>query len=212
MNIRQITVGSFQANCFILWADRPEAMVVDPGADPDVIRAVIEENGLSVVSYVLTHGHMDHISALADLHAVHPAPIGMSKQDLAWAFDESNQMPPFYPPPATPAAVERELVDGREWTDAGMTYRVIATPGHTPGSVCLHFPAEQILMTGDTLFAGSIGRTDLPGGDSRAMNESLAGLAGLPEDTTVYCGHGPKTTMAHEKAHNFFLQGAGRDG
>jgi len=206
MNIRQITVGSFQANCLIVWGGGSEAIVVDPGADAGAIRAVIDQNGLSVAAYMLTHGHMDHVSAIAELHAALPAPVGISKFDLPWAFEESNQMPPFYPPPGRPATIERELADGQEWNDAGLAYRVIATPGHTPGSVCFHFPAENVLLTGDTLFAGSVGRTDLPGGDSRAMNESLGRLAALPEETTVYCGHGPKTTVAHERANNFFLQ------
>ena len=205
MNVRQVTVGSFQANCFIIWGEKKEAIVVDPGDDAANIRAVLEQDNLSVASYMLTHGHVDHISALADLHASLPAPVGLSKHDINWAFDDAVQMPPFYGAPTRPETIERELDDGQEWTDIGVTCRVIATPGHTPGSVCFHFPEEKALFTGDTLFAGSVGRTDLPGGNPEALMKSLARLAALPEDTVAYCGHGPETTIAREKAYNPFM-------
>ena len=205
MNVRQIAVGSFQANCFVVWEDENRAIVIDPGADADSVRTVLDQNDLAVAAYILTHGHMDHISALAELYGALPAPVGLAAADAIWAFDDSNQMPPFYPPPDRPAEIERDLVDGQEWTDGGMTYTILATPGHTPGGVCIYFPTQKTLFTGDTLFAGSIGRTDLPGGDSAMLGDSLAKLAALPQDTTVYCGHGPKTDIAHEKAHNPFL-------
>ncbi len=207
MEIETLAVGEIQANCCIVWGPERQAIVMDPGAEPHTIRSFLEERDLTVAAYMLTHGHVDHICALADLRDALPAPVGLHPADQAWAFSSGNQFPPFYPVPRKPASIERDLADGQTWQDGGLVYRVIATPGHSPGSVCFHFPDEQVLFTGDTLFAGSVGRTDLPGGDSRTLQRSLGVIAALPDATTVYSGHGPVTDIAQEKAHNFFLQG-----
>jgi glyoxylase-like metal-dependent hydrolase (beta-lactamase superfamily II) len=150
---------------------------------------------------------MDHISALAEVQSRFPAPVGLHTQDQSWAFTEVNQMPPFYGVPERPQSLERDFCSELEWSDAGLDYRVIPTPGHTPGGVCFYFPEQGALFSGDTLFAGSVGRTDLPGGDSRILKESLDHLALLDEDTVVYPGHGPATRIGHEKRTNFFMQG-----
>jgi glyoxylase-like metal-dependent hydrolase (beta-lactamase superfamily II) len=150
---------------------------------------------------------MDHISALADVYDAHPAPIGIHSADLKWAFDKQNQMPPFYDVPRKPAEIARTFEDGQEWTDAGLTYSAILTPGHTPGSTCFHFKAGGLLVTGDTLFAGSVGRTDLPGGNSRILSASLKKLSAFSGETIIYPGHGPSSSIAAEKATNYFMQG-----
>lgn len=207
MRIEALTVGEFQVNCYIVSGDGARAIVIDPGADAHLIQDFLARRRLSVCVYVLTHGHMDHIGALAELHAAFPAPVGLHPDDLKWAFGAANQMPPFYPAPRA-CPVERSLRDGQMWTDAGLTYSVIESPGHTPGSVCLYFPTEGAVFTGDTLFAGSVGRTDFPGGSARLLAASLAGLARLPDTTMVYPGHGPDTDIGQEKQTNEFMPGA----
>lgn len=207
MNVDIIPVGEIQANCCVAWGQARQAIIMDPGADPDILVAFLKDKCLTVAAYMMTHGHMDHICALADLHAAFPAPIGLHPADQVWAFSPLNQYPPFYPVPRRPPAIERDLADGQAWQDGGLAYRVMATPGHTPGSVCFYFPEEHILFTGDTLFAGSVGRTDLPGGDSRTLHESLKKIAALPDNTVVYSGHGEPTDLKQEKEHNYFLQG-----
>jgi len=206
MNVHCLVVGPFEVNCWIAWRDPASALVLDPGDDADRIAAYLAEHDLAPCAYLLTHGHVDHISALASLHRRFPAPVALHGSDLEWAFDPGNGMLPFYSPPEAPARVERVLADGQEWTDGGLTYRVLATPGHTPGSVSLHFRDEQALFTGDTLFAGSAGRTDLVGGNAADLRDSLARLSALPPATTIYPGHGPMTRLDHEKRTNDFLQ------
>jgi hydroxyacylglutathione hydrolase len=206
MTIVTIVVGEFQVNCSVIWGESKQAIIVDPGGDIEQILAFLDKEDLQVAAYMMTHGHMDHISGLAALHAARPAPIGLHPKDREWAFTELNQMLPFYGTPDEPAQIERELADGQVWEDGGMTYSVIDTPGHTPGGVCFLFEAGKALIVGDTLFAGSVGRTDLPGGDSRVLKQSLRRLTTLDESLTVYPGHGPTTTLAHEKRTNFFMQ------
>ncbi len=206
MNIKGLTVGDFETNCFILWGSKNEAIVIDPGSDADQIKAFLKKNRLSVCSYMLTHGHVDHISALADLHKAMPAPVGIHGSDLKWAFNAGNQMLPFYDTPVSPPKIERVFKDGEKFTDGDLDYSVIFTPGHTEGSVCFLFHKENVLFSGDTLFAGSVGRTDLPGGSSRTLTQSLKKIAGLDENTVIYPGHGPQTNLKHEKKHNFFMQ------
>jgi glyoxylase-like metal-dependent hydrolase (beta-lactamase superfamily II) len=210
MHVEVLVVGAFEVNCVVIWGDQKKALVFDPGEQPDRVKALLADNSLSVAAYLLTHGHVDHISALAALHADHPAPVGIHAADLQWAFDPRNQMPPFYGPPARPARIERLLEDGQEWIDGGLVYNVIATPGHTPGSVSFFFPDNDLLVSGDTLFAGSVGRTDLEGGDARTLAASLERIGGLPGRTSVYPGHGPTTRIDREKQTNYFMQSKAR--
>jgi hydroxyacylglutathione hydrolase len=206
MKIRTLAVGNFAANCFILSGEENHALVIDPGDDPDQIERVIRDNRLVVAAYLITHGHMDHISALADMERRFPAPIGIHPADAKWAFGGANQMPPWYETPERPGDLQRSFADNQEWTDFGMHYRVLATPGHSPGCVCFYFPTEKVIFTGDTLFAGSVGRTDFPGGDDHALNQALRRLTQLPDDTAVFAGHGPQTTIGQEKKTNPFMR------
>ncbi|MBN1669406.1 MAG: MBL fold metallo-hydrolase [Kiritimatiellae bacterium] len=205
MHIETLVVSAFQTNCYLVWGASPDALVIDPGDQADGILARIRARELRVAAYLLTHGHVDHVSALAELYDAMPAPVGISAKDAGWAFSEKNQIFP-YSAPRRPGEVARLFEHGQEWTDAGLAWRVVSTPGHTPGGVCLHFPAERILFTGDTLFAGSVGRTDLPGGHPRMLAESLKKLAAFPDETRVYPGHGPPSTIGEEKRTNFYLR------
>lgn len=205
MAIDAILVGSFQVNCYLVTDEAGHAVVIDPGADAGRIGAYLRQRKLAVSAILCTHGHMDHCSALAAVAAEFPAPVGMHPDDAAWAFGAGNQVPPYYGIPERPPAIARPLADGLRFTDGGLEYEVIATPGHTPGGVCFHFPALKSIFTGDTLFAGSVGRTDLPGSDDAALHRSLEHLMTLPADTTVYPGHGDRTTIGREKRTNPFL-------
>jgi glyoxylase-like metal-dependent hydrolase (beta-lactamase superfamily II) len=206
MIIDTIVVGDFQVNCLVIHGTDNRVLVVDPGAEPDLIAEHLETKGTTVDAYFLTHGHVDHVSALAPIRERWPAPVVLHAADAEWAFTDANCMLPFYGPPPAPGPIEQQVSGGERLTHAGLTYRILSTPGHTAGCVCFYFEQEDILITGDTLFAGSVGRTDLPGGDSRVLTASLRELATLPDTVEVYPGHGPSTRMAAEKQSNFFLQ------
>ncbi len=206
MHVEVVIVGEFEVNCLIVRGETADCFVVDPGADAPRILEVLAHGQLRVEAYLMTHGHVDHVSALAEVHAVHPAPVLCHAADLAWAFSEDNALPPFYGAPRRPAGEVRTIGDGDAFTAAGTPVRVIATPGHTPGSVCFYLETAGLLLTGDTLFAGSAGRTDLPGGNARALADSLAKLVRLPNATRVYAGHGPASTIGREKRTNYFMR------
>ncbi len=201
-----VAVGAFEVNCVVLWQDPDQAWIVDPGADPDLIRACLGRHKLQVAQIVCTHGHVDHVSALDELLRTNPAPVWMQGLDASWAFSPVNRLPPAYPaPPHLPARLQTALADGSLLAAGGIEARVLCTPGHTPGGICLYFERDGVLLTGDTLFAGSVGRTDLPGGDGRQLQLSLRKLLSLPDNTRVVAGHGPCTTLGEERRQNPFL-------
>ncbi len=199
-----LNVGVFESECYLVAL--PELLIIDPGDDSDVIRKAVNESGATVIAYLLTHGHADHLSALESLLASHPAPVYLHEADAVWSFTAANQIPPFYKAPQTVPENMVQLHDGQRLTFGTHTADVIATPGHTPGSVCYYFEEEQCLFSGDTLFSGSVGRTDFPGGDARTLQASLRRLATLPPETLVYPGHGPATTIERELRLNPFMR------
>lgn len=205
MKVERIVVGAFGVNCYILSTTAGQAVVIDPGGDPGEIIDRLKKQNARVSAYWITHGHMDHISALSALAREYAAPAYMHERDAAWAFHPANAMPPYYGAPTRPDSGTLSLQEGQVLQDLALECRVIATPGHSPGSVCFHFPEQKIIFTGDTLFAGSVGRTDLSGGNERMLSASLQLLSSLPGDTTVYPGHGPATTIGQEKHSNPFL-------
>lgn len=207
MRVLEIPVGPFESNCFFV-STAGGCLVIDPGDDAERLISLLREEKLTPSLYLLTHGHMDHVFALADLVKAFPAPVGMHPVDAGWAFTDVNIMPPYYETaPVAPASIARNLADGQVWEDIGLKYRIIETPGHSPGSVSFYFPEQNLCFCGDTLFSGSVGRTDLPGGDARVLKESLKRLAALPGNTVIFPGHGPKTSILQEKKTNFYLRG-----
>ena len=204
MNYEVLPIGPYEANCAVLWNDPAQAWVVDPGADGAVILGFMEKRGLKAGVVVLTHGHYDHVSAVNEILAQFPVPVYLHRDDAAFAFSPLNAMPPYHAT-AKPATLKTDKNDGDTITCGGLTAKIILTPGHTPGGWCLSFEAEKLLVSGDTLFAGSVGRTDFPGGSWEELEASLQRLKALPDDTRVICGHGPSTTIGNEKRSNPYL-------
>ena len=193
-----ITTGSFEVNSSII-SENGRAWIVDPGGEAERIIALLEKKGLEPAGILLTHAHFDHIGAVNALQTAFPdLTLTVHRNDLPVITHPMNAMPPDYPPVTMP----KNIIHG---TDAPGC-EIIETPGHTPGGVCYHFPADKLLLAGDTLFAGSVGRTDLPGGDMATLMQSLKKLTVLPDDTLVIPGHGPHTTISAEKASNPFLR------
>jgi len=206
MTVHTLTVGPFESNCYLV-EEKGFCLLLDPGADAE---QVIRATPSVPVAILLTHGHIDHISALPRLHAVWPeTPIFLHAADLAWAFQPTNAIPPYYESVHLKAGRVLPL-PAAQWAGGPFVWTLLPAPGHTPGGVCFYHSESASVFTGDTLFEGTVGRTDLPGSDARALNDSLQLLAALPPETRVYPGHGASTTIARELTNNFFLSAAAR--
>ncbi len=205
MIIKKLTVGPIMANCFIVGCDQTyKAAVIDPGDEADRILLALAEAKLSVTHIINTHGHFDHVGANRRMHKATGAPIlihaldapmlsMLSRSAAAWGMSAEDSPPP-----------DRTIDEGDAITFGNITFQVLHTPGHTRGGVSLL--ANRHLFVGDTLFAGSVGRTDFPGGDFDALKSSIqTKLFVLPDDVRVYTGHGPETTIGEEKRHNPFV-------
>ena len=206
MDYTLITVGAFEVNCALLWSDPArEAWVIDPGEEAGAILDALRRRGLTLARILLTHGHIDHIAALDDLLRAFPeTPVAMHAADAAWAFGPANRLPPYLTVPRRPATLQT-VDEGDLIVTGALQATVLHTPGHSPGCLCLCLDGGRLLFTGDTLFAGTVGRTDLPGGNGAKLARSLKRLAALPGDWTVIPGHGPATTLAAECRVNPFL-------
>ena len=202
-------VGTFEVNCSILFEDS-KALVVDPGAEATLIAAKLKKLRLEPAAMLLTHAHFDHICAVNDMQRRYPGlPVFISAVDAKIISHPFNQFPPDYPPVEGLKDI-RDTKDLKEFLKSigwETSVEVIDTPGHTPGGVCYLFGTPTpLLLSGDTLFCGSVGRTDFPGGDMPTLQTSLEKLKVLPGDTVVVPGHGSETTIAREMASNPFLQ------
>src|ERR1041384_6225325 len=202
-----LPVGPLQCNCSVIGDDvSHEAMVIDPGDDIEDVLAIVRKHKLQVKHIVITHAHIDHVGGAMKMRAATGAPILLNQNDYALLkmLDEQAAWIGM----DSPGKVDIDQSVGQADTiKAGsLVATAIHTPGHTEGSSCLYFPAERKLIAGDTLFAGSIGRTDLPGGSFEKIIDSLhARVLALPDDTVVIPGHGPATTIGEERATNPFL-------
>ncbi len=202
-----LPVGPLQCNCSVIGDEATrEAMVIDPGDDIENVLSLIEKHSLKVEQIVITHAHIDHVGGAMKLRAATGAAILLNQND--YALLKMLDVQAAWIGMKDPGKVEIDHSVGQADTvRAGtLTANVIHTPGHTEGSVCLYFPAESKLIAGDTLFAGSIGRTDLPGGSMEKIINSLhEKVMALPDDTLVVPGHGPLTTIGEERESNPFL-------
>lgn len=210
MILESFPVGLLGCNCTIVGDEAShEALVIDPGGNPERIEERLMRHDLTVTQILLTHAHIDHIGALAAIQERTGAPIYLHADDLALLQAASQQAAILGLPTPEVVLPEETLADGQTVGLKAFPAKVLHTPGHTQGSVCFYFAAQDLLLAGDTLFAGGIGRTDLPGGNAQQIFTSIrTKLLPLPGTTLVVPGHGPTTTIAAERAGNPFLQEA----
>jgi hydroxyacylglutathione hydrolase len=200
-------VGPLQCNCSIIGDEATrEAMVIDPGDDIEDVLAIVRKHNLQVKQIVITHAHIDHVGGAMKLRAATGAPILLNENDYALLKMIDAQAAWIGVPSPGEVKIDQSIASGDRIKAGTYEAGVLHTPGHTEGSVCLYFPAEKKLIAGDTLFAGSIGRTDLPGGSMEKIMRSLHGtVLSLPDETVVVPGHGPLTTIGEERESNPFL-------
>lgn len=203
-----LPVGPLQCNCSIIGDETThEAMVIDPGDDIEDIAAIIERHKLQVKQIVITHAHIDHVGGAMKLRARTGAPILLNQNDYALLKMLDVQASWLGMQSPGEVKIEADLAHDQKLSTGSLSANVMHTPGHTEGSVCLYFPAEKLLIAGDTLFARSIGRTDLPGGSFEKIMRSLHDrVLTLPDETAVIPGHGPATTIGEEREENPFLK------
>src|ERR1700719_2402602 len=202
-----LPVGPLHCNCSVIGDEAThEALVIDPGDDIEDVLALIQKHNLKVKQIVITHAHIDHVGGAMKLRAATAAPILLNQND--YALLKMLDVQAAWIGVKDPGVVEiDQSVNTGDTVKAGShSANVLHTPGHTEGSICLYFAAEKKLIAGDTLFAGSIGRTDLPCGSMQKIMQSLHGtVLALPDDTVVVPGHGPLTTIGEERENNPFL-------
>ena len=194
MKIVTMPVGAYQTNCYMVWGEGDKCVLIDPGYMAGALLEQVEKQGKQLEAILLTHGHFDHVGAVRDIAADTDCKVYLCDQELS--LPESLTAGKLYH--------THTYDDGDTITAAGLTFEVLHTPGHTPGGVCLL--CEDVMFSGDTLFAGSIGRTDFPGGDYDTIQASLRRLAQLPKDYKVLPGHGEDTTLDFERKTNPYLR------
>ncbi len=207
MILEAVVVGGFQENTYIVGCEETrKGWLVDPGGENKRVLARVKELGLTLEAIVNTHAHVDHVAGVAELQREHKLPFKLHSAEQA-NLQSLPQVAAYFGVGAiqTPTA-DSFIKEGEVLTLGNLECRVIHTPGHTPGGVCLYFEKEKKLLSGDTLFAMSVGRTDLPGGSWANLAESIdKKLFILPDDVEVFPGHGPSTSIGYEKQHNPFV-------
>ena len=194
MQVLVMPVGAYQTNCYMVWGAGDKCVLIDPGYEAAALLEQVQKNGKTLEAVLLTHGHFDHVGAVRDIVAETDCDVYICDKELA--LPETFTAGKLY--------YTHTYGEGDAVTAAGLTFKVLHTPGHTPGSVCLL--CEHAMFAGDTLFAGSCGRTDLPGGDWATIHESLRRLTKLGKDYRVFPGHGEATTLDFERKNNPYLR------
>ncbi|WLR49774.1 MBL fold metallo-hydrolase [Bacillus tianshenii] len=210
MKWEQLPLGPLQTNAYIVWNDNNEAVVIDPGGEAEKLFQWLDERSLQVKAVLLTHAHFDHIGAVDEVRERFNVPVYLHKNEKDWLMDPaSNGSEFFLLSKSITAKPADQLFEGEQaLTISSFEFEVLETPGHSPGSVSFYVKDANVVFAGDTLFARSIGRTDLPGGSHKVLIDSIHDkLLSLPESTTVAPGHGPTTTVQSEMDGNPFLHG-----
>ncbi|WP_202076647.1 MBL fold metallo-hydrolase [Caldalkalibacillus salinus] len=207
MNLWMEPLGPLQTNGYVLSNDQKQGIIIDPGMNPEAMVEHVQD--LDIKAILLTHAHFDHIAGLEHVRQQTGAPVYIHNLEQKWLTDpdlNGSSRWSMVTEPVICQPRDQGLEDGQALTIAGIDMKVMHTPGHSPGSVSFYIEQENLVIAGDTLFSGSIGRTDLPGGDHvKLLNSIRAYILTLPEETIVYPGHGPQTTVGQEKAMNPFL-------
>ena len=195
LQMQQLILGNYETNCYILWGEgSADCVVIDPGFEPQSVLQAVAALGKNLQAILLTHGHFDHVGAVREIFAEIDCDIYICPEDCKMP-EQMTAGPLCY----TCSYAEGDILDL-----AGLTFKILHTPGHTPGCVCI--ACDNALFAGDTLFCGSCGRTDLPGGNWQQLQASLARLKMLPDELTVYPGHGEATTLGAEKRYNPYMR------
>ncbi len=202
-----LPVGPLQCNCSVIGDESThEGLVIDPGDNIEDVVSIVRKHNLQIKQIVITHAHIDHVGGAMQLRAATGAPILLNQNDYALLKMLDAQAAWIGVAPPGRVEIDHSVAQADSIKTGSLSADVIHTPGHTEGSICLYFPAEKKLIAGDTLFAGSIGRTDLPGGSFEKIIRSLHDkVLELPDDTVVIPGHGPLTTIGDERQSNPFL-------
>ncbi|SHH66732.1 Glyoxylase, beta-lactamase superfamily II [Anaerosphaera aminiphila DSM 21120] len=202
--ILRLILGDYQVNCYIVFDEENNAVIIDPGAEANKIIKAVKEHNLNVKYIILTHAHPDHFGALDEVRREFKVKAYLSEDDSEMLANRSSQINGMLGLDTPPLKADILVNDGDLIEFRDKNFKVIATPGHTPGGICLLL--DNVLFSGDTLFYGSIGRTDLPGGDYDTIIKSLHKLMELDKDTIVLPGHGSETNIEFERANNPFLK------
>ncbi len=211
VQIRQLTLGPLQTNCYIVGCEKTQkAAVIDPAWDGQAIVATAESDGWDITHILLTHSHFDHVAGLQETRDATEAPIYIHPDAIEMLRNTTMSAAFFGLRVPAPPMPDEHLAEGQVIDVGKLQLHTLYTPGHAPGHVCFHLPDYRVLFDGDVLFNGGIGRTDLPGGDYESLMRSIAAdLLPLPDDTRVFSGHGPSTTIGNERRTNPFLQDLG---
>jgi glyoxylase-like metal-dependent hydrolase (beta-lactamase superfamily II) len=205
LNINIVSVGRLGTNCYIIYNDSKEAIIIDAGANADIIKEEVENLGVKPVAMLLTHGHFDHIMAVNELADYYDIPVYAGASELRLLTDGELNGSKYYVRRSYTVEKYELLKDLSHIVLGGIDIEVIFTPGHTEGSVCYYVSDAGVLFTGDTLFRESVGRTDMPTGDDRLIIESLNKLVKLSDDIIVYPGHGDDSKIGYERVNNPYI-------